>query len=93
VTVVFFFVWASMIGGVAPHIVSATRMAIRILRENIYPFFNCGLSGTPTKPLGMARKVPSLMRKTFCRQPAARLEYTRREGIFPGVRGPTASGE
>jgi hypothetical protein len=30
-----------MIGGAAPHIVSATRMAILILRENIYPFFNC----------------------------------------------------
>jgi hypothetical protein len=41
VVVVLFFVWASMIGGAAPHIVSATRMAIRILRENIYPFFNC----------------------------------------------------
>jgi hypothetical protein len=39
VVVALFLVWASMIGGVAPHIVSATRMAIRILRENIYPFF------------------------------------------------------
>jgi hypothetical protein len=39
--VVFFFVWASMIGGAAPYTVSATRMAILILRENIYPFFNC----------------------------------------------------
>jgi hypothetical protein len=28
-----------MIGGAAPHTVSATRMAMRILRENIYPFF------------------------------------------------------
>jgi hypothetical protein len=27
--------------GVAPKTVSATRMAIWILRENIYPFFNC----------------------------------------------------
>jgi len=35
VTVAFFLVWASMIDGVAPHIVSATRMAILILRENI----------------------------------------------------------
>jgi hypothetical protein len=42
VTVVLFFVWASIIGGVAPHIVSATRMAIRILRENIYPFSIAG---------------------------------------------------
>jgi hypothetical protein len=39
VTVVLFLVWASMIGGAAPHTVSATRMAMRILRENIYPFF------------------------------------------------------
>jgi hypothetical protein len=38
--VALFLVWASMIGGAAPHIVSATRMAILILRENIYPFFN-----------------------------------------------------
>jgi hypothetical protein len=27
-----------MIGGAAPHIVSATRIAILILRENIIPF-------------------------------------------------------
>jgi hypothetical protein len=65
VAVAFFFVWASMIGGVAAHIVSATRTAIRILRENIYPFFNCDLSATPTKALRMARKVPLLMRETF----------------------------
>jgi len=44
VVVALFLVCASRIGGVAPHIVSATRMAIRILRENIYPFFNCDLS-------------------------------------------------
>jgi hypothetical protein len=41
VVVALFLVWASMIGGAAPHIVSATRMAILIFRENIYPFFNC----------------------------------------------------
>jgi len=57
VVVVFFFVWASMIGGAAPHTVSATRMAILILRENIYPFFNCDV-GYVVKPLRMARKVP-----------------------------------
>jgi hypothetical protein len=41
VVVALLLVWASMIGGAAPHIVSVTRMAILILRENIYPFFNC----------------------------------------------------
>jgi hypothetical protein len=57
VVVALLLVWASMIGGVAPHIVSATRIAIRILRENIYPFFNCDV-GYVAKPLRMARKVP-----------------------------------
>jgi hypothetical protein len=41
VVVALLLVWASMIGGAAPHTVSATRMAILIFRENIYPFFNC----------------------------------------------------
>jgi hypothetical protein len=38
VVVALLLVWASMIGGAAPHIVSVTRRAILILRENIYPF-------------------------------------------------------
>jgi hypothetical protein len=64
VVVVFFLVWASMIGGAAPHTVSATRMAILILRENIYPFFNfdCRLLD---EALRMARKVPLSERETF----------------------------
>jgi hypothetical protein len=56
-----------MIGGAAPHIVSVTRMAILILRENIYPFFQLRLSVALTKPLRMARKVPPSERKTFRR--------------------------
>jgi hypothetical protein len=36
VVVAFFFVWASTIVGGAAQAASATRMAIRILRENIF---------------------------------------------------------
>jgi hypothetical protein len=64
VVVVLFFVWASMIGGAAPHTVSATRMAILILRENIYPFFDCDLS-VLDDALRMARKVPRPVAKHF----------------------------
>jgi len=65
VVVALFLVCASRIGGVAPNIVSATRMAIRILRENIYPFFNCDLSRYRNEAARMARKVPPLARETF----------------------------
>jgi hypothetical protein len=53
-----------MIGGAAPHIVSVTRMAILILRENIVPF-SIAIVGYVTKPLRMARKVPAPERETF----------------------------
>jgi hypothetical protein len=71
-----------MIGGAAPQTVSATRMAILILRENIYPFFNCDCR-LRVKPLRMARKVPPPVVEAFRCWPPARLEYTPGEGIFP----------
>src|ERR1700694_1086743 len=46
VVVALFLVWASMIGGAAPHTVSATRMAILIFRECIDPFLDLRLSAT-----------------------------------------------
>jgi hypothetical protein len=63
VTVVLFLVWASMIGGAAPHTVSATRMAMRILRENIYPFSKRLVAAE--RAAWMARKVPSVAHETI----------------------------
>jgi hypothetical protein len=57
VVVVFFFVWASMSGGVTAHTVSAARMAILIFRENIYPFINCDCQ-LLDETASMARTVP-----------------------------------
>ena len=80
--VVVFLVCASTIVGVAPQTVSATRMAIWILRENIYPFFNCdfdwpdGLLNGEKGAIARARSLSNM-------RTADRLEYTREEGIFP----------
>jgi hypothetical protein len=71
VVVVLFFVCASAIVGAAPQTVSATSMAIWILRENIYPFFNCELNCQ--MDCSMARKVPSAVRdrRRICGRPIA----------------------
>jgi hypothetical protein len=48
--------------GAAPHIASATRIPIRILREDIHALFNCDRS---QETLQMAKKVPPFARKNF----------------------------
>jgi hypothetical protein len=69
-----------MIGGAAPHIVSAARMEILILRENIYPFFECDCRRRKTASDG--EKGATSERETFPCSPGVRLEYTPGEGIF-----------
>jgi hypothetical protein len=61
-------------------------MAIRILRENIYPFFNCDCRFR-NEAVRMARKVPLPVKEHFGADLAARLEYTPEEGIFPNNTG------
>src|SRR6266478_3282669 len=59
--VVRFWVCDSMIVGAAPHTVSATRMAIRILRENIFSqwvFRKSTFAETRAGRHRMARRVP-----------------------------------
>jgi hypothetical protein len=81
VVVVLLFVCASTIVGVAPKTVSATRMAIWILRENIYPFFNCDLIASEL--LNGEKGAIARARSPSNLRTACRLEYTREEGIFP----------
>jgi hypothetical protein len=79
VVVVFFFVWASMSGGVTAHTVSAARMAILIFRENIYPFINCDCQLLDeTASDGENGAIPD--RETLSLQTCGSL------GIYPGGR-------
>jgi hypothetical protein len=82
VVVALFFVWASMIGGAAPHIVSATRIAILIFRENIIPF-SIAIVGYANEAASDGEKSATTEYETFRGGPAVRLEYTPLEGIFP----------
>jgi len=75
-------VWASMIGGAAPHIVSTTRMAILILRENIYPF-SIAIVGCADEAASDGEKGATSEREAFRWSTAVRLEYTGGEGNFP----------